>query len=75
MIVLVVSVVALGASLPAGAALGVLAVGGGVVLVRGDARGRGGTLLGLRWRRASPATRSSTTRAWTTPPRSRTSSS
>ena len=46
-IVLVVSMVALGASLPAGAALGVLAVGGGVVLVRGDARGRGGTLLGL----------------------------
>jgi len=46
-IVLVVSVVALGASLPVGAALGVLAVGAGVVLVRGDARGRGGTLLGL----------------------------
>ena len=46
MIVSAVSVVALGASLPAGARW-VLAVGGGVVLVRGDARGRGGTLLGL----------------------------
>ena len=47
-IVLAISVLALGESLPAAAALGVLAVGGGVVLVRGTARGpRGGTLLGL----------------------------
>lgn len=47
-IVLAVSVLALGESLPAAAALGVLAVGAGVVLVRGTGRApRGGTLLGL----------------------------
>jgi drug/metabolite transporter (DMT)-like permease len=46
-IVLVVSVVALGASLPAGAVAGVLAVGGGVLLVRGSARGGRGAALGL----------------------------
>jgi drug/metabolite transporter (DMT)-like permease len=46
-IVLVVSVVALGASLPAASVAGVLAVGAGVLLVRGTARARGGTALGL----------------------------
>jgi drug/metabolite transporter (DMT)-like permease len=46
-IVLAISVLALGASLPAAAVLGVLAVGTGVLLVRGAARGRRGTLLGL----------------------------
>jgi drug/metabolite transporter (DMT)-like permease len=46
-IVLAVSVLALGASLPAGAVAGVLAVGGGVLLVRGTARGRRGAGLGL----------------------------
>jgi drug/metabolite transporter (DMT)-like permease len=46
-IVLVVSVLALGASLPAGAVAGVLAVGGGVVLVRGSGRGGRGAALGL----------------------------
>jgi drug/metabolite transporter (DMT)-like permease len=46
-IVLAVSVLALGASLPAGAAAGVLAVGGGVLLVRGSARGGRGAALGL----------------------------
>jgi drug/metabolite transporter (DMT)-like permease len=46
-IVLAVSVLALGASLPAGAATGVLAVGGGVLLVRGSARGGRGAVLGL----------------------------
>ena len=49
-IVLAVSVVALGDALPAGAAAGVLAVGAGVVLVRGRSAGRaarGGTRLGL----------------------------
>jgi drug/metabolite transporter (DMT)-like permease len=46
-IVLAISVLALGASLPAGAVAGVLAVGGGVVLVRGTARGGRGAALGL----------------------------
>jgi drug/metabolite transporter (DMT)-like permease len=46
-IVLAVSVLALGASLPPGAAAGVLAIGGGVLLVRGTARGRRGAALGL----------------------------
>jgi len=46
-LVLAISVLALGASLPAAAAVGVLAVGAGVLLVRGTARARGGTLLGL----------------------------
>jgi drug/metabolite transporter (DMT)-like permease len=46
-IVLAVSVLALGASLPVAAAAGVLAVGAGVVLVRGTGRATGGTLLGL----------------------------
>jgi uncharacterized membrane protein len=46
-IVLVVSVAALGASLPAGAVVGVLAVAGGVLLVRGTARDGRGTALGL----------------------------
>jgi uncharacterized membrane protein len=46
-IVLGVSVLALGASLPEGAIAGVLAVGCGVLLVRGTARGARGTALGL----------------------------
>jgi multidrug transporter EmrE-like cation transporter len=46
-IVLAISVLGLGASLPAGAVLGVLAVGAGVLLVRGTSRERRGTLLGL----------------------------
>jgi drug/metabolite transporter (DMT)-like permease len=46
-IVLAVSVLALGASLPVGSAVGVLAVGAGMLLVRGTARGRRGTALGL----------------------------
>jgi drug/metabolite transporter (DMT)-like permease len=46
-IVLVVSVLALGASLPSGAVAGVLAVAGGVLLVRGTARDGRGTALGL----------------------------
>lgn len=46
-IVLAASVVVLGESLPAAAALGVLAVGGGVLLVRGTGRGGRGTLIGL----------------------------
>jgi drug/metabolite transporter (DMT)-like permease len=46
-IVLAVSVLALGASLPAGAVAGVLAVAGGVMLVRGTARDGRGTALGL----------------------------
>jgi drug/metabolite transporter (DMT)-like permease len=46
-IVLVVSVLALGASLPAAAVAGVLAVGGGVLLVRGTGRGGRGAPLGL----------------------------
>jgi drug/metabolite transporter (DMT)-like permease len=46
-IVLAVSVLVLGASLPAAAVIGVIAVGAGVLLVRGTSRGRRGTLLGL----------------------------
>jgi drug/metabolite transporter (DMT)-like permease len=46
-IVLAVSVIALGASLPGGAVAGVLAIGAGVLLVRGTARGGRGTALGL----------------------------
>jgi drug/metabolite transporter (DMT)-like permease len=46
-LVLAISVLALGASLPAGAVAGVLAIGGGVLLVRGTARGGRGTALGL----------------------------
>jgi len=46
-IVLAVSVLALGASLPAGSVVGVLVVGAGVLLVRGTARGGRGTALGL----------------------------
>jgi drug/metabolite transporter (DMT)-like permease len=48
-IVLAVSVLALGVSPPAGAVAGVLAVGAGVLLVRGgsESRVRGGTTLGL----------------------------
>ena len=46
-LVLAVSVLALGASLPAGAVAGVLGVGVGVLLVRGAVRGGGGTGLGL----------------------------
>jgi drug/metabolite transporter (DMT)-like permease len=46
-IVLAVSVVALGESLPAAAALGVLAVGAGVVLVRGRGRAGRGAILGF----------------------------
>jgi drug/metabolite transporter (DMT)-like permease len=47
-IVLAVSALALGASLPAGSVAGVLAVGAGVLLVRGRGRGgRGGAALGL----------------------------
>jgi drug/metabolite transporter (DMT)-like permease len=46
-IVLAVSVLALGASPPVLAGLGVLAVAGGVLLVRGTARGGRGTALGL----------------------------
>jgi drug/metabolite transporter (DMT)-like permease len=46
-IVLVVSVLALGASLPSGAVAGVLAVAGGVLLVRGTASDGRGTALGL----------------------------
>src|SRR3954471_784259 len=46
-IVLAVSVLALGASLPAGSVVGVLAVGAGVLLVRGTARGGHGAVLGL----------------------------
>jgi drug/metabolite transporter (DMT)-like permease len=46
-IVLVVSVLALGASLPAGAVAGVLAVAGGVLLVRGTVRDGRGTALGV----------------------------
>jgi drug/metabolite transporter (DMT)-like permease len=46
-IVLAISVLALGASLPVAAALGVLAVGTGVLLVREGTRDRSGALLGL----------------------------
>jgi drug/metabolite transporter (DMT)-like permease len=46
-IVLAISVLALGASLPAAAVAGVLALGAGVLLVRGTARGARGTALGL----------------------------
>jgi drug/metabolite transporter (DMT)-like permease len=46
-LVLAISVLALGASLPAGAIAGVLAVGAGVVFVRGSSRGGRGTVLGL----------------------------
>jgi len=46
-IVLAISVAALGVSLALGAAVGVLAVASGVLLVRGTARGAGGTGLGL----------------------------
>lgn len=47
-IVLALSALALGASLPAGSVVGVLTVGAGVLLVRGTARGpRGGAALGL----------------------------
>lgn len=46
-IVLVVSVAALGASLPFGAGVGVVAVAGGVLLVRGTARDGRGTALGV----------------------------
>jgi drug/metabolite transporter (DMT)-like permease len=46
-IVLAVSALALGASLPAGSAVGVLAIAGGVLLVRGTARGGRGAALGL----------------------------
>jgi drug/metabolite transporter (DMT)-like permease len=46
-IVLAVSALVLGASLPAGAVVGVLAVGAGVLLVRGTSRGRAGAALGL----------------------------
>jgi drug/metabolite transporter (DMT)-like permease len=53
-IVLAISVLALGAAVPVGAALGVLAVASGVLLVRGGAgaagrarAGQGGTALGL----------------------------
>jgi drug/metabolite transporter (DMT)-like permease len=46
-VVLAVSVLALGASLPSGAVAGVLAVGGGVLLLRGTTRDGRGTALGL----------------------------
>ena len=46
-IVLAISVLVLGESLPAAAVIGVIAVGAGVLLVRGTSRGRRGTLLGL----------------------------
>jgi drug/metabolite transporter (DMT)-like permease len=46
-IVLAISVLVLGESLPAAAVIGVTAVGAGVLLVRGTSRERRGTLLGL----------------------------
>jgi len=46
-LVLAISVLVLGASLPAAAIGGVLTVGTGVVLVRGSSRGARGTVLGL----------------------------
>jgi len=46
-IVLAISVLVLGESLPRAAVIGVIAVGAGVLLVRGTSRGRRGTLLGL----------------------------
>ena len=73
--VLVVSVAVLGAALSTGEAAGVLAVAAGVLLVRGVGAGaaRGGLRSRSRWRPASPATRSWTTRASGTRPRSATS--
>ena len=70
-LVLLISVVALGATVGLAAAAGVLAVTAGVLLVRGDRTRRRRTRPRSRWRSASapasPATRSSTTTACATP--------
>ena len=72
-IVLVVSVAALGAAVSGLQAAGVLAVAAGVLLVRGLAAGRAPTSRSRSPSApASPATRSSTTTACATRPRSRT---